>query len=601
MYVKNISQLLKEQLPLKLRLSEGSSIYGKIISQDGKNGLIKLYDGTIIPAIFISENKLLNDRFIKFVIEQFSEDALILKAIDETMNPQGEDSINALLKKLNIPREEGTKIINSLIRFNLPATDENVMSIYKNITFLEKLGKMADDDILNFLHTYIKGDFTPESKEFAIAKEMFSKLLKIDTDFLSFLVENEIPFNIENMLKSSDFIENKFNINNMINTLKNLLEMDNKDFPRVNFTDTIKELINNPEVLPVIREYLEGKLYPGGEKSTVAQEALSKLSNLNVDYLSSLIERELPAILEGLPEALNFAKDKDLISNLISELKNLFLANKEELFAFSFKDIIKDLSEKPDLLPLITNYIEGKLASDSEDFHIVEEAFSKSSKLNTDYISSLLKSKISSILSSLPNGSDLVKDTANTDKIINALKTILEGDKRDLSMFSLNNTIKEIMDKPETLHLLPNGILNKFSDNMEILKHLCNNYNIYFFNTYNNDNMFKNNIIIKNKYKPNTSIDPDDIKVFITVDTPNTGTVEAYLYKKGASLTISIKTERKHIGLFKKNIEKLNKTLADKGYDIINISIESINPQTNMVSLSNFFNDTIFKELDVRV
>jgi hypothetical protein len=599
MYVKNISQLLKEQLPLKLRLSEGSSIYGKIISQDGKNGLIKLYDGTIIPAIFISENKLLNDRFIKFVIEQFNDEALVLKVIDDTMNPQGEDSINALIKKLNIPREEGTKIINSLIRFNLSATDENVMTIYKNITFLEKLGKMADDDILNFLHTYIEGDFTPESKEFSIAKEMFSKLLKIDTDFLSFLVENEIPFNIENILKSSDFIENKFSINNMINSLKNLLEMDNKESPIGTFTDTIKELISKPEVLPIIHEYLEDNLYPGGEKSNVAQEAFAKLSNVNVDYLSLLIERELPAILEGSPDAYNFVKDKDLINNLISELKNLLATNKEELFTSSFKDIIKDLSEKPEFL--LRNYIDGKLASDGEDFHLVEEAFSKSLKLNTDYISSLLKSKVPSILSSLPNGSDLVKNIADTDKIISALKSIIEGEKRDLSMFSLNNTIKEIMDKPETLHLLSNEILNKFSDNMEILRHLCNNYNIYFFNTYNNHNMFKNNIIIKNKYKPNTSIDPDDVKVFITVDTPNTGTVEAYLYKKGASLTISIKTENKHISLFRKSVEKLNDTLVNKGYDIINISVESINPQTNMVSLSNFFNDTIFKELDVKV
>jgi hypothetical protein len=218
--------------------------------------------------------------------------------------------------------------------------------------------------------------------------------------------------------------------------------------------------------------------------------------------------------------------------------------------------------------------------------------------MNADYISSLLKNKMSNILASIPEGPDFAE---NIDKIINALKNLLEGDKKDLPILSFNNTIKEIMDKPEILQLLPNEILNSFTDNMEILKHLSTNYNIYFFNSYNNDNIHKNNIIIKNKYKPNSSIDPDDVKVFITVDTPNTGIVEAYLYKKGTNLTISIKTEDNHISLFKKNVENLNKTLKDKGYGVINISVGPINPKTNMVSLSNFFNDTIFKELDVRV
>lgn len=414
MYIKNIDQLFKEQIPIKFRLSEGSSIYGKIISQEGKYGLIKLYDGTIIPSIFLSENKLVNDKYIKFLIDQIDQEGLILKVIDDSTDFQGEDSINALINKLNIPREEGTKIINSLIRFNLPATDENIMKIYKNISFLESLGKMKDNDILSFLHNYLKGDITSESKEFSTAKEIFTKLLKIDRDFLSFLIENDIPYNIENMLNSSNFLDDKFSINNIINTLKNLLEAGNDNTHPVLFNDLV-----------------------------------------NV--------------------------------------------------------------------------------------------------------------------------------------------------KKDLPTVSFNCTIKEILDKPEVLNLLPNGILSSFNNDLDILKYLSNNYNIYFFNSYSNDKIFKNNIIIKHKYKSSSNIDPDDVKVFITVETPNIGIVESYLYKKGKNLTLSFKTEEKYIDLFKKNIEVLNKLLKDKGYEVINISVGCVNPKTNLVSLSNFFNDTIFRELDVRV
>lgn len=601
MYIKNIDQLFKEQIPIKFRLFEGSSIYGKIISQEGKYGLIKLYDGTIIPSIFLSENKLVNDKFIKFLIDQIDEEGLVLKVIDDSTDFQCEDSINALINKLNIPKEEGTKIINSLIRFNLPATDENIMKIYKNISFLESLDKMKDNDILSFLHNYLKGDFTSESKEFSTAKGIFTKLLKIDTDFLSFLIENDIPYNIENMLNSSNFLDDKFNINNIINTLKNLLEAGNDSTHPVLFNDLVNALIENPENLLLINDYLEGSLFPESEKYSAAKEAFNKFSDMNVNYLSSIIQRELPGILEKMPEASNIIKDKTIIDNIINELNNLLEGNSAELFSSSFKDIIKELTEKPEFLNLLRNFIEGKQSTSDDEANIVQEAFSKSSNNSADYISSLLEKKMPEIFKKILDGSSFSKDLPNTDKIINELKKVLVNVKKDLPTVSFNDTIKEILDKPEFLNLLPNGILSSFNNDLDILKFLSNNYNIYFFNSYDNDKIFKNSIIIKHKYKSSSNIDPDDVKVFITVETPNIGIVESYLYKKGKNLTLSFKTEEKYIDLFKKNIEVLNKLLKDKGYEVINISVGCANPKTNLVSLSNFFNDTIFRELDVRV
>jgi hypothetical protein len=385
----------------------------------------------------------------------------------------------------------------------------------------------------------MEGNFTPDSKEFNAAKEIFAKLSKINTDFLSFLIENKIPYNLENMLKSSDFIENKFSINDILNTLKNLLEVDNNKSFIGSFTDSIKELISKPEILPLIHDYLEDNLFPGSDNFHIAEEAFAKFSTINTDYLSQLIERELPNILEGMPEATNLVKDRSIINNIINALKNMLETNKTELYTSSFKDIIKELSEKPEFLTLISNYVDEKSTLGSEDFHIVEEVLSKFSNMNAHSISSLLENKMPNILASIPEGSDFAKDI---DKIVIALKNLLEGDKKDSSLFSFNNTIKGIMDKPEILQLLPNEIYNSLTDNMEILKYLCSNYKFYFFNSYNNDNIYKNNIIIKNKYKPNSSIDPDNVRVFITVDTSNTGIVEAYLYKKGSNLTISIKT-----------------------------------------------------------
>jgi hypothetical protein len=195
MYVKNIGQLFKEQLPLKFRINEGSTVYGKIISQEGKSGVIKLYDGTIIPSIFISENKLPKDKYIKFIVEEFNEEEVVLRILDEEPGIK-ENSFSSITKRLNIPDKEGKEIIMNLMKFNLPVNDENILNIYKNINFFNKIKKFNEDDILSFLSKYFGRDFTPDDSEFRIAKNVFSVLSNVDIDFLSFLMENDMPGNL---------------------------------------------------------------------------------------------------------------------------------------------------------------------------------------------------------------------------------------------------------------------------------------------------------------------------------------------------------------------------------------------------------------------
>lgn len=601
MYVKSIHQFIKEQTPLKTRLSEGSSIYGKIISQDGKSGLIKLYDGTIIPTIFLSENKLVNDRFLKFIIEQFDSSGLYLRLIDDGKELQGEDSIISLITKLNIPKEEGTRIINSLIRFNLPATDENIMKIYKSINFIDNLGKMEDRDILSFLGSNIEGDFTTDSREFGIARDILSKLSKVDSDFLSLLIENDIPFNVEGMLKTSNFLKNSFNMNNIMNAMKNLQNPDTNTEVLNSREGVIGELINNQELLPLLNDYLEGSLFPEGEKFIAARDALARLSDINSDYISELIEKRLPEVLRNMPEASGPAMDNKGLATLIKELQNLIKESSPELFLFSFKDTIKELAEKPEFLLQLKNYLNENQASENNAFEGIKSSLARPNSMGSDYISALLKNKLPMILNNIAASPESSRDTFNADKLINTLKLILDNNEKDLPLISLSNTLKEVLDKPDVLSRIPEHIMLRFSEDLEVLKLLSNNYNIYFFNSYRQEKLFKNNIIIKNKYKANSSINPDDVKVFITVDTPTIGVIESYLYKKGTSLTISIKSEEKYVSLFKRSIGVLNEALEKKGYNVLNISVSSKESEANLISLADFFNDTIFKELDVRV
>ncbi|TDT60910.1 hypothetical protein [Fonticella tunisiensis] len=133
MYIKNIEQLSNKSFSSSLNLSPGGTIYGKVIfSCDGREYL-RLFNGTILPVEFASKNNIVMDKYIKYRIEQVKNDIIIIKALSTNIEEKNilKHSYNHILQKLNIPYAEGKGIIDSLIKFNLPATDENILKYTK--------------------------------------------------------------------------------------------------------------------------------------------------------------------------------------------------------------------------------------------------------------------------------------------------------------------------------------------------------------------------------------------------------------------------------------------------------------------------------------
>lgn len=407
MNIKNIEQLSNKSFSSSLNLSPGSTIYGKVISSSDGREYLKLFNGTILPVEFASKNNIVMGKYIKYRIEQVKNDITIIKALSTNIEEKNilKHSYNHILQKLNIPYEEGKGIIDSLIKFNLPATDENILKIYKNISFINRLRDISRDDIISLLKNY-----NLDKQNFSTVMNIISSLKEMDTDFLAFLIENNIPYNIDKMLMVQNHIKYNFSINDIL------------------------ELINI-------------SLRKNGRENT-SDDSSSKS----------------------------------------------FLINKKELF----------------------NEYEIDLA-------------------------------------------------------------------------------KEIISK------IPYDELKKLIDDVDVLNHLKDNYIIYNFNTLHKDSVFKHKILIKNKYKNSRSIDINDIKLFISVQTPNIGLIEGYITKKHDDISILFKVEQKFLKVFEKDIDILKNTLIQKGYNPISLSVEKIVIPSNIVNLSSFFNSNSTKELDVMV
>lgn len=485
MDIKNISQILKANLPLSTKLFAGSTLNGKILSNENGKGAIKLYDGTIIPAIFISENDIEKDKYIKFIVQSFDDDNFILKVLGENENTKSEKSLNTIIRDLNIPFEEGKNIILSLIKYNIPATNENINNLHKNTEFLNNIKNMNDSEILLFLRQHVNEEITQDSPEFELAKTMFSELKDVTLDFLSFMLENDIPQNPINMLKTQNFMKNKFFFNSFIHNIKSSID---------NINTSVKEKLSNDDTFSNMDKDIKN--------------VLSNIVNNNTEASSAS-----PA---------SSATDNNT-NNILSKYEKLLGAKPSDTEKLIINSVIKSISDKIGL--------------------------------NTKNI--------------------VVKSFEETINIL----------KRNEEMFSF----------------ISSESYNKFLDNLDIFKQINNNYNLYFFNLYDGSNFFKNNIIIKNKYKGSKHIDINDVKAFISVDTKNLGKVEGNLYKKNNDISISFSVNEEFVSLFKSNISSLKNTLKEYGYDLINISVEKCSKEKNILPFSDFFNDLVLRELDVKV
>lgn len=474
MYVKSVGQILKVNAPLRIQLSDGNILKGKILSIEDNKGSIKLADGSIISAIFVSENKILKDSYIKFELKGSDGENFIVNIIPDSEKTKNEQSLNSIIRDLNIPFEDAKNIIMSLIKFNMPASNENINLLYKDISFLNTIKNMTDTEIISFLKQALNKEIGITDVEFKVAKEIFSQLKNVDTNFLSFMLENDIPQDLENILKTQTFMSNKFFFNSFIGNMDNALSQLNK---------------NDENLL---------------------------MNSLSKDLPQNITLEDIKTIISEIDK-----KDGDLSPKYIKLMNNKPLSPEKLLIGA----LIKNLSQS---------------------------------------------------IGTGTNGKNIV---------VSSLEETINIFKENKEMFSLSS--------PESY--------NKLISNLEIFKHINDNYSLYFFNLYDGANIFKNNIIFKSKYKGSKHIDINDVKAFISVDTKNIGIIEGNLYKKNNNISISFNVDDKFVNLFKINLSTLKNTLKEIGYDIINISVEKLNIEKNILPFSDSFNESIIQEVDVKV
>lgn len=601
MYIKNISQILNLKGEDRQNLTKGSQVYAKVLSLTGNKGVVQLQNGSFLPSVFLVNENIEENRTYRFLVKEYTEDKIVLEIVGKEGSEETKKSdISRILEKLNLSLSEGNDIISKLIKFSIPAKDESILNIHNNYNFLKEIRNLSNAELLNLISNLTGKTLTEDSKEFLALKNILNALKDIDLDFLTFLEQNKIPATLENILKVDNFIKNPLIQNEFISSIENLnsnkmvFNLDFNSLDNSTVTNLLKESNINRDTLKSVIAFVKdnnidlNNMTENEKKSIISllskdsstpnksfDVLVDSLKNLNI--LNNLTKND-EAFSKNIVQLIKNSTDIQVDKNIVKEVSLLLLDNP------SFETTLKNSSslDSASFLKLCQTVTKNpNLTENSQEFIILKE-FSKG---NLDEILNIRYSKADRLESLIIRS--LMAEASS--------KEILNG-----KLSTMNLSLSTLKENPELLLKLPPNIVNFLNENVDINKYLSNNYTMFNFNFLTKENLFKNSIIIKNKYS-SKYIDINDVKLYISVDTHNIGLIEGYVSKKLNDISLNLKADIDHIPSIKKDINKLQYKLNAMGYNLINISVEPSQNNTTLLTLSDFFNDGSYFDLDVRV
>lgn len=337
-----LSQIDKTQI--------GKTLYAKILNYNNGIGYIQLPNGQTLAAIIQDPSNIESNKFIKFFVETVKDDILFLK-------PYNSDIVNKndyidILNKLNIPKEIGKEIIETLVKFNIPANDFYISIVYRYHNFFKSLKKLSNEKILSLIKKFTTENITHAGETYKNINNILNKLKEVDLNHLCFLIENDLNISIENIFNILVYI-NDIDLNEIIDSYTEKLEKKTVDFNSFiskiklessnNYLDQLKNLVALKELLEKICLNYEIFYFNCYDKDTVLKNLLilkkEKFKNTIDNYESKLYLR------------ISSEKLGDIDIFIINNLNNLsikFFVSKEfkDLFLINIDDLVNKLKIK---------------------------------------------------------------------------------------------------------------------------------------------------------------------------------------------------------------------------------------------------------------
>ncbi|MDB1942510.1 hypothetical protein PMY49_17360, partial [Clostridium tertium] len=107
-------------------------------------------------------------------------------------------------------------------------------------------------------------------------------------------------------------------------------------------------------------------------------------------------------------------------------------------------------------------------------------------------------------------------------------------------------------------------------------------------------------IIVKDNRKEGKKIDSTNVKMVVTVETKNLGTVDGYMEVLDKKINIELKCEEKFVKIIDMTKSKLVNNIESMGF-LVNVKVSKKENEVSLTSCREFFNSNSGVSLDRRV
>jgi hypothetical protein len=538
----NISDILS-------KLNVGDVIKAQVVDISVSEVMLKLFDGTSFTAATMSSVDAKPGDVISLSVKNKNDNQIILETVklSDNLSPSTDDEIVKKLTSLDIkPDVKSIEAATVIKKNDIPLNKDiinkvlDLMEKAKDITpakalFFAENKIEATPKNMKALNSMLEGNLKVGASVQGLIEEISSitdpKVLKSLADKLvaqdskpnQSLIENEkLP------LVSSPKVDINIKIPAENKVENNAYNLKNTE-PEISEKTLKGLLINNTE--PPVLSKLEGM-----KEQTILRPSAQSL-NYSPDDLPTLLKPEVNVPTEATVKALADNVDKNIplegkLKSIAGEKNTNLQKNTENVISENLK-IVDNSAKNPDK-------------------EIIHKSFEKLFVKVDPEASKDINPK--EIYKELFNKLEIIKDTvlhsslANKDNLINKVET-------------LQDNIKFLND------------INQQSSYIQIPLNMLNK------NT-------TGEIYVLKRDTRRKRIDPDNVTLFISLDTKNMGKVESLIGVDRKSISINLRlTDQKVIDFIKQNYKGLYDGISERGYRLVDVKYRLIDEAVNLLNL----------------
>ncbi|WP_111928465.1 hypothetical protein [Clostridium tertium] len=567
------------------------------------------------------------------------EDVVLLKSMLKFDIPLTKENIREIkgliqfLDKIQAnPKEIDEFISKYLMGKGIPQNSEEGIKINNVLKeFLGEFKTLSYEDILLFIENDM--EFNKENIK------GYNKLFKGKENLIKVLdnISNSIP-------ELNDFSKKNMLENNLKQSIKGLdtstiipksIDVDGQNIEEQRISK-ISQYINGQETS--INNKLANDVYQKSDTGNSKVSILSLLKSIS-GKSEDLLNTSLKEILTN--RRMEFTSSEfDRVFNLINTMKPEELINKlketiSEFNEIGAKNIVDDFSDYlnktnnetlgvKEALDFSKGQLEKVLSSVmGKGITLTEEEFLKLK----DVINLKNQGIIDNEVSQDQIGNDLAKDILTKDSIIG-----LNSNNIDKVNINENNIINKNLTTSIPTKELVEASLNKGAEgSKEIIKDLISNLkseslisekildiiknnisDIKVFNKISSEYYYADipvnirereypcKIIVKDNRKEGKKIDSTNVKMVVTVETKNLGTVDGYMQVLDKKINIELKCEEKFVKIIDMTKSKLVNNIENMGF-LVNVKVSKKENEVSLTTCRDFFSSNAGISLDRRV